>query len=164
MKNFSSEFQTPEQYIIDITYKIWEERGVGRIHDWYAPKGPVRTPHGVTNTVEMVVQHTLETMQEFPDRELLPEDVIIGDKDEGFFSSHRVRSPATHLGHGAFGAATNRPITMLTIADCLCRNNRVVYEWLVRDQASIARQLGLDPMTHGTALGRKNTSKYSQSL
>ena len=28
MENFSPESQTPEPYIIDITYKIWEERGV----------------------------------------------------------------------------------------------------------------------------------------
>ena len=161
MKNFAPEFKTPEQYIIDITYKIWEERGIGRIHDWYSPKGPVRTPHGVTNTVEAVVQHTLETMHEFPDRELLAEDVIIGDKAEGFLSSHRVRSMATHLNDGAFGAATNRPITALAIADCICRNNQVVEEWLLRDQAGIARQLGLDPVAFGAALGTQNPAAYT---
>jgi predicted ester cyclase len=161
MKNFSPEFQTPEQYIIDITYKIWEERGIDRINDWYAAKGPVRTPHGITNTVEKVVQHTLETMQEFPDRELFAEDIIIGDKPEGFLSSHRVRSTATHWGNGAFGPATNRPITMLAIADCLCRDNQVVEEWLLRDQAAIALQLGLDPVAFGAALGQKNSGVYA---
>jgi len=161
MQNFSAKFQTPEQYIIDITYRIWEERGVGRIHDWYAPDCPVRTPHGVTNTAEQVVLHTLETMHEFPDRELLAEDVIIGDKSEGFYSSHRVRSTATHRGDGAFGTATHRPITMLAIADCLCRNNQVEEEWLIRDQAAIAFQLGLDPEAHGKALGAQNPDAYT---
>lgn len=161
MQNFSPEFQTPEQYITDITYKIWEERGVNRIRDWYAAQGPVRTPHGVTNTVEAVVQHTLETMQEFPDRELLAEDIIIGDKAEGFLSSHRVRSTATHWGNGSFGVATNRPITTLTIADCLCQNNQVVDEWLVRDQAALAHQLGHDPVVYGQALGTKNPEAYT---
>jgi predicted ester cyclase len=161
MKNFSPEFKTPEQYIVDITYKIWEERGIGRINDWYAAEGPVRTPHGVTNTVESVVQHTLETMQEFPDRELLAEDIIIGQKGDAFLSSHRVRSTATHLGSGAFGPATNRPITMLAIADCLCRDNQVVDEWLLRDQAAIALQLGLDPVAFGSALGTKNPTAYT---
>ena len=83
----------------------------------------------------------------------MAEDVIIGDKAEGFYSSHRVRSTATHLGDGDFGPATNRPITMLAIADCLCRDNQVVEEWLVRDQAAIAIQLGLDPVAFGKALG-----------
>jgi predicted ester cyclase len=160
MKNFSPEFKTPEQYIIDITYKIWEERGVGRIRDWYAADGPVRTPHGVTNTVEAVLQGTLETLHEFPDRKLLPEDIIIGNKPEGFFSSHRVRSTATHLGDGFFGLATNRPIMMLTIADCLCHDNQVVEEWLVRDQAGMALQLGLNPVIIGKELGEKKVDVY----
>jgi predicted ester cyclase len=161
MKNFSPEFKTPEQYIIDITYRIWEERGIGKIRDWYAAEGPVRTPHGVTHSVEAVVQGTLETLHEFPDRKLLPEDIIIGDKGEGFLSSHRVRSTATHFGDGFFGLATNQPIMMLTIADCLCRDNQVVEEWLVRDQAGMARQLGLDPQKIGKELGEKKVDAYA---
>jgi predicted ester cyclase len=161
MKDFSPEFKTPEQYIIDITYKIWEERGVGRIRDWYAAEGPVRTPHGVTNSVAAVVQSTLETLHEFPDRQLLPEDIIIGDTPEGFLSSHRVRSTATHSGDGFFGKATNRPIMMLTIADCLCQNNQVVEEWLVRDQAGMALQLGCDPVEIGKGLGKKKPEVYN---
>jgi len=161
MKNFAPEFQTPEQYIIDITYKIWEEGGIGRIYDWYAAEGPVRTPHGVTNTVAEVVAGTLATLHEFPDRELLAGDVIIGERGDSFLSSHRVRSTATHLGDGAFGAATQKPITMLTIADCLCRDNQVVDEWLVRDQAYIALQLGHDPAEFGQAMGTNNPEAYT---
>jgi len=161
MKNFSPEFKSPEQYIIDITYKIWEERGVGKIRDWYAADGPVRTPHGVTDSVEAVVQSTLETLHEFPDRQLLPEDIIIGNTDEGFLSSHRIRSTATHSDDGFFGVATNRPIMMLTIADCLCRDNQVVEEWLVRDQAGMALQLGRDPVEIGIALGKRKPEAYN---
>ncbi|NCF68823.1 MAG: hypothetical protein GWP61_22920 [Chloroflexi bacterium] len=161
MQNFAPEFQTPEQYIIDITYHIWEERGVGLIHQWYAADSPVRTPHVVTNSVDAVVRHTLDTMHEFPDRELLAEDVIIGDKTKGFYSSHRVRSTATHLGDGAFGPVTKRSITMLAIADCLCRDNQVVEEWLIRDQAAIALQLGIEPEKYGQALGANNPDAYA---
>ncbi|MEM7029853.1 MAG: ester cyclase [Chloroflexota bacterium] len=161
MQNFSSEFKTPEQYITDITYQIWEERGVGKIHDWYATDGPVRTPHGITHTAQDVVRHTLETLHEFPDRKLFAEDIIIGDKNEGFLSSHRVRSTATHFGDGAFGPATHQPIIALAIADCLCRDNQVVEEWVLRDQASIARQLGHNPTVFGTALGIQNPAAYA---
>lgn len=161
MQNFAPEFETPEQYITDITYKIWEERGVGRIHDWYAADCPVRTPHGVTHNAEAVVASTLATLHEFPDRHLLAEAVIIGDKSNGFYSSHRVRSPATHLGNGSFGLATGRALTMLTIADCLCRENQVVEEWLVRDQAAMVRQLGGDIASHGAAMGRRNPPRYA---
>lgn len=161
MQNFSPEFKTPEQYIIDITYKIWEKRGVGRINDWYAADTPVRRAHSVTNTVEEVILHTLEALAEFPDEEALAEDVIIGDKPSGFYSSHRVRSQATHLAGGYFGPATNRFVSNLTIADCLCSDNKVVEEWLVSDGAGMARQLGLDPVAFGKNLGRQNPAAYT---
>jgi predicted ester cyclase len=160
MENFASEFQTPEQYIIDITYRIWEERGIDRIREWYASEAPVRTPHGITTSVEAVVEGTRATLDEFPDRLLLPEDIIVGDLAEGFISSHRVRSTATHIGDGAFGEATNRSIMMLTIAECICRENQVVEEWLVRDQASMARQLGLNPADLGNAMGSAKPNDY----
>lgn len=161
MKNFSPEFKTPEQYIIDITYQIWEERGIDRIREWYAADGPVRTPHGVTRSVEDVVESTRATLDEFPDRLLLPEDIMIGDLPDGFLSSHRVRSTATHRGDGAFGKATHRPIVMLTIADCLCKDNQVVDEWLVRDQGVIVSLLGRNPALYGKDLGEKNPKDYA---
>jgi predicted ester cyclase len=82
----------------------------------------------------------------FPDRRLLAEDVIqSGDEDGGFLSSHRIISPMTHLGDGNFGPATGRKIHARTIADCVCKNNRIVHEWLVRDHAAIALQIGSTP-------------------
>ena len=161
MKNFAPEFKSPEHYIIDITYRIWEERGVGLIRDWYAAEGPVRTPHGETFSAEAVVAGTLATLHEFPDRQLFAEDVIIGEFSENFLSSHRVRSTATHLGDDGFGPATQRPIVMLTLADCLCQDNQIIEEWLVRDQAGIAQQLGLDPVQHGKTMGLENPENYT---
>jgi hypothetical protein len=49
---------------------------------------------------------------------------------------------------------------MLTNADCLCRNNQVVEEWLVRDQAGMALQFGLDPFAFGNELGEKKVEAY----
>ena len=69
MQNFAPEFETPEQYIIDITYIIWEEANVGRIRDWYAPVCPIRSPHGVMNTAEEILNETLEQMHVFAEPE-----------------------------------------------------------------------------------------------
>ncbi len=163
MKGFSEEFFSPEDYITKITYQIWEGRNIQAIREWYDPECIIRTPHGISIGSEGVVKGTENTLQEFPDRKLLPEDIIIGCRDEGFYSSHRVRSPARHSGHGFFGSSSNREVTMLTVADCLCRDNRIVEEWLVRDQASIARQVGLDPATLGRKLGEESPEKYAVS-
>ena len=157
MERFDPEFSDPVDYIVKITHRIWEQRGVGLIRErYYDPQTQLRAPLGISSSADAVVAGTLETLAEFPDRQLLADDVVIGDKPTGFYSSHRVRSTATHGGDGRFGKATGRALTMLTIADCLCRDNRVVEEWLVRDQAGIARQLGLDPAALGEAAARAN--------
>jgi predicted ester cyclase len=100
-------------------------------------------------------------MKIFPNRDLLAEDIIIGDLPEGFLSSHRVRSVGIHAGDGYYGPATNRPVTMLAIADCLCRDNRIVEEWVLGDQAKNLPQLGIDPVAYGKKLGKEYWEAYS---
>ena len=71
MKNFDNEFKNLKDYILKITYRIWEERGVERIRDYYGGKAPVKTPTTVTDHVEDVLSYTYKTLQMFPDRQLL---------------------------------------------------------------------------------------------
>ena len=82
---------------------------------------------------------------------MIGEDVIWsqdGDmaRDGRLYSSHRITSQMTHMGDDAMlGAATMRPISVTTIADCACRENRIVEEWLVRDNWRAVAQIGGDP-------------------
>jgi ketosteroid isomerase-like protein len=145
MKNFDPRFTSPEHYIRDITATIWEGRQVERIHDWYSADCAVVTPSGTQRGVAAVVRGTLETLAQFPDRRLLCEDVIVAEQGDAFLSSHRIASPMTHRGDGSFGPASGRAVFARTVADCVCRNNRIVHEWLVRDQAAIALAVGRTP-------------------
>lgn len=143
MKGFDAEFRDLDHYIRVITDRIWEGRRLDDIRRYYGHDCAVETPSGVSIGVEPVIEGTRRTLEAFPDRRLLAEDVIIsGDERVGFLSSHRIFSPMTHAGPGAFGPATGRSVCVRTIADCVCIDNRVVHEWLVRDQAAIARQIG----------------------
>jgi len=152
MPGFDPKWATPEDYIIGITHEIWEERGVERLHQLYAPDIPVRFPGGFTSGNETVIDSTWATLAEFPDRQLLGEDVIWSDDGEGgFLSSHRIISTATHLGDGAFGEATGKRLTYRTIADCATRNNTIYDEWLVRDVGAMVRQLGSTPQSFAAA-------------
>jgi predicted ester cyclase len=94
--------------------------------------------------VQAVKRNTLATLAAFPDRTLIGEDVIWSEDSPGrFHSSHRIASLMTHLGDDAtFGAPTGRRALVHTIADCVCVENRIVEEWLVRDNGWLARQLG----------------------
>ena len=143
MKGFDAEFTDLDHYIRVITDRIWEGRRVDDIKRYYSNDCAVETPSSVSIGVQPVIDGTRATLLAFPDRRLLAEDVIAsGDDVGGYLSSHRIFSPMTHAGPGVFGAASGKAICARTIADCVCINNRIVHEWLVRDQAAIARQIG----------------------
>src|SRR5918998_469933 len=122
MKGFHDKFTDLPDYIIKITKEIWEDRGLTTLHHYYAPDLPMRFPSGVVIGNQAVIDGTLATLAEFPDRQLLGEDVIwSGDEDEGFLSSHRLVTFGTHLGHGQFGPPTGKSFTIRAIADILTR-------------------------------------------
>jgi predicted ester cyclase len=143
MKGFDPEFTDLDHYIRVITDRIWEGRRIDDIRRYYSDDCALETPSTVSIGVQPVIDGTRATLLAFPDRRLLAEDVIAsGDDVGGYLSSHRIFSPMTHVGPGVFGAPTGRSVFARTIADCVCINNRIVHEWLVRDQAAIARQVG----------------------
>ena len=146
MRGFHAEFKNLDHYIRVITDRIWEGRRIDDIHLYYSDPCVVETAMSVSTTIESVVTGTRATLAMFPDRRLLAEDVIqSGDDNAGFLSSHRIISPMTHLGDGSFGKASGRKIHARTIADCVCKDNRIIHEWLVRDHAAIALQIGSTP-------------------
>ncbi len=146
MKGFDAEFGSLDDYIRVITARIWEGRQVQMIERYYGAGCAVVTPGGASSGVEAVIRGTLETLQQFPDRRLLCEDIVAaGDADNGFLSSHRIASTMTHAGPGAFGPPGGRRVQVRTVADCVCRDNRIAHEWLVRDQGAIALQTGSTP-------------------
>ena len=150
---FDPRWRSEEEYILGITRDIWEDRGVHRLHDYYGPALVVRSPASVIKGNAGIVAATAATLAEFPDRELLGEDVIwTGVGERGFLSSHRLLCSATHSGPGMYGAPSGRRLRYRIIADCFCEANAVRDEWLVRDQGAIVRQMGEDPREWTRAL------------
>ena len=134
-------------YIIRCTHRIWEEKNVGLCRSHYAQDCAIHTLAGPVNGVEAVVQNTITTLAATPDRRLIGEDVIWSDDGAaGLYSSHRIVSTSTHMGTDSLlGPATMVSNGVMTIADCLCRENRIVEEWLVRDNLRGVLQVGGDP-------------------
>ena len=144
MQGFDEQFRDLPDYIEKITREIWEERGIGQSLDkYYAQDIIVRAPTGITTNNAGVTAATLGTLHEFPDRRLIYEDVIwSGNEDDGFLSSHRLISVMRKQNDGPHGPATGALVRSRVIADCVCKANRIVEEWLIRDYASFANCLG----------------------
>jgi predicted ester cyclase len=145
LPGFDAKYLNIVDYILKITEEIWEQRAVWVIYDTYGTDIPIHSGAGTVCGVEEVVRGTLKTLSSFPDRKMGGEAVIwstIGDNH--FYSSHRIGSTATNLGDTVFGKATGKKVFFRTIADCLVTENRIIEEWLVRDNLHLIQQLGFD--------------------
>ena len=140
-------YATVPEFIYGITREIWEDRGIGgKLDKYYANDILLRAPTGFINSNRGVTAQTLQTLHQFPNRQLVGEDVIwTGYEDGSFLSSHRLTSVMTHTGDGILGRAQGKVVRSRIIADCWVCNQVVVEEWLVRDQAAFARCMGLTP-------------------
>ena len=153
MKGFDPKFKDFPDYIIGITKEIWEDRGIATLHDYYSKDIVVRSPASIVIGNQNVIGATMATLAEFPDRELLGEDVIwSGTAEDGMLSSHRIISTATHMADGVYGKATGKQLRYRILADCHAKNNTIDDEWLIRDQGAIVRQMGWDPKEYARDL------------
>jgi predicted ester cyclase len=136
-------------YIIRCTHRIWEEKNIGLCRTHYSDDCVMHTLAGETVGAEQVTQNTINSLAGSADRQVIGEDVIWShDDDERLYSSHRIMSRSTHMGDDLLlGAASMRAAGVMTIADCACRENRIVEEWLVRDNLAAVWQAGLDGWT-----------------
>lgn len=152
-------------YILGITFEIWEQRGVELIHQYYAPHSVIYGLEGVTRGAQAVVDSTQAVLAAFPDRLLYGDNVVwSGNRDEGFYSSHRIFSPMTNEGPTKFGPATGLQVRMLNIADCIVENGMITLEWLVRDNLALVRQLGFDAAEAARTLARGRNSFSNEWL
>ncbi|MFM9976691.1 MAG: ester cyclase [Sphingomonadaceae bacterium] len=151
-------------FILGCTREIWEDRGVGtKLARYYAPDCLVRAPTGLTTSMAGVAADTLATLHQFPDRELVGEDVIWDDCGDGsFLSSHRLISVMRHTGDGAFGAASGALVKSRIIADCWVKNGIITEEWLVRDGAAFAAALGLAPRALAERLATEDIARFGK--
>lgn len=118
LPGFDPEYHDIVDYILKITHRIWEEKGIGVIYDTY--HNDVTMHCASTNLVGIkdVVANTLMTLHSFPDRRLIGEQVSWSKHDtNGFLSAHRVLSAATNLGE-VWGRATGKKVNFRTVIDC----------------------------------------------
>ena len=145
IKGFDEDYVDIVDYIVRCTHKIWEEKGVGLIYTHYAHNVLIHTSDGMTYGRDKVIADSIKTMAAFPDVRLFADDVIwSGNDEDGFHSSHRIVWVAHNTGYSIYGPPTGRRVVRQGIAHCFVKENRVVEEWISRDELALIRQLGFD--------------------
>lgn len=147
MRGFDDDYVDIVDYIVRCTHKIWEGKDLGLIDTHYAHDVLIHTSDGQTMEREGVVAASAKTMAAFPDIRLYADDVIwTGDADAGFHTSHRITWTGRNTGYSLYGPPTHRKVVRAGIAHCVVKANRVVEEWICRDELALVVQLGFDPV------------------
>jgi len=147
MPGFDDTFVDIVDYILRITHWIWHDKEVELCSRYYSQGCVLHTMVGDIVGCDTVVENTVKTLEAFSDRILDGENVVWSRDGSGdnmtYYSSHLITSRMTNDGDSEWGPATNiRATRIRTIADCVCRDNKIVEEWLMRDNAFLVETLG----------------------
>lgn len=145
MRGFESTYQNIIDYIVRITYRIWEDRDVEYIRDTYSEDSHVYDDYGLQLGAGKIIEDTHRTTRAFSDIRLVADEIVwAGDDEVGFHTSHRTIIRGTNDGDSNYGPATNKYVDVFVIANCVALENRIFLEHVCYNTSSMIPQLGLD--------------------
>ncbi len=143
MRGFESTYQNIIDYIVRITYKIWEDREVEYIRDTYSDASLVYDDYGLQLGCEKIIADTHHTTGAYSDIQLIADEIVWAGNDEiGYHTSHRTIIRGTNDGDSNYGPATNKTIDVFVIANCVALENEIFLEHVLYNNSSMLPQLG----------------------
>lgn len=148
LRGFEETYRNIIDYIVRITYRIWEERDVEYIGQTYSDTSAVFDDYGLQRGSAKIISDTRGTLAAYSDIRLLADEVIWAGNDKiGFHTSHRVIIRGTNDGNSKLGPATNRPVDVMVIANCVALDNEIFLEHVLYNTSAMLPQLGFDSGT-----------------
>ena len=145
LRGFEATYRNIIDYIVRITYRIWEERDVEYIRATYADRARTYDDYGLQFGDAKIVQDTCHTTGAFSDIALIADEVVwAGDDEAGFHTSHRTIIRGTNDGDSKYGPATGKPVDVLVIANCVSLENEIFLEHVQYNNSAMLQQLGFD--------------------
>ena len=165
LRGFEATYRNIIDYIVRITYRIWENRDVGYIRDTYHADSHVFDDYGLQRGAEKIVRDTTHTTGAFSGIKLIADEIVWAGNDEtGFHTSHRTIIRGTNDGDSKYGPATNRYVDVWCIANCVSLRNKIFLEHVLYNNSSLFLQLGFDLKEMAVKLARSRPVGWSDSL
>lgn len=145
MRGFEETYRNIIDYIVRITYRIWEDRDVEYILDTYSDQSRVFDDYGLQRGSRKIVDDTHHTTGAFSNIRLIADEIVwAGDDEVGYHTSHRTLIRGTNDGDSKYGPATGRDVDVLVIANCVALENEIFLEHVLYNNSSLLLQLGHD--------------------
>lgn len=138
------EFTDVVDYIEKSTSWIWDHKNPGLIYRFYTPLTVVHTSDDDTFGRDIVIENTIKKMAAFPDiRDYVQDTIWAGNDRDGYQTSMRWFWIARNTGHSIYGPATNKRVICSGTANCIVGGENIIEEWVVYNEISLLRQLGI---------------------
>ena len=145
LRGFEDTYRNIIDYIVRITYRIWEDRDVEYIGDTYSGDSRVFDDYGLQLGNRKIIDDTYHTTGAFSDIQLIADEVVwAGDDEIGFHTSHRTIIRGTNDGDSKYGPATGKSVDVFVIANCVALENEIFLEHVLYNNSSLLQQLGHD--------------------
>jgi len=145
MKGFEETYRNIIDYIVRITYRIWEDRDVEYIGDTYSADSQVYDDYGLQLGNRKIIDDTHHTTGAFSNIRLVADEIVWAGNDEvGYHTSHRTIIRGTNDGDSKYGPATGKDVDVLVIANCVAMDNIIFLEHVLYNNSSLLMQLGHD--------------------
>jgi len=153
LEGFDEIYADIVHYIIRSTHRIWEEGGIGLLYTHYSHNMPLHTTDGTAYGRDAVIAATQRSLAAYPDIRLFGDDVVWAQHGDSYHTSHRITHAGSNLGWSQYGPPTSKKMKRRALAHCVVHENRVVEEWLARDELAVVRSLGLDEFVVAGEIG-----------
>jgi len=145
MRGFETIYRNIIDYIVRITYRIWEDRDVEYIGATYSEDSRVYDDYGLQLGNAKIIADTHHTTGAFSNIRLIADEIVwAGDDEVGYHTSHRTLIRGTNDGDSRYGPATGRDVDVMVIANCIAKDNVIVLEHVLYNNSSLLLQLGHD--------------------
>ena len=145
LAGFEETYRNIIDYIVRITFRIWEDRDIEYIRDTYDEASRVYDDYGLQLGSAKIVDDTYHTTGAFSDIKLIADEIVwAGDDAVGFHTSHRTIIRGTNDGPSRYGPATGRKVDVLVFANCVALDNEIFLEHVIYNTSSMLHQLGFD--------------------
>ena len=143
MRGFEEIYPNIIDYIVRITYKIWEDRDVEYIGATYSDDSKVYDDYGLQLGNQKIIADTHHTTGAFSNIRLIADEIVWAGSDEvGYHTSHRTLIRGTNDGDSKYGPATGRDVDVLVIANCVARDNKIFLEHVLYNNSSLGTTVG----------------------
>ena len=164
LRGFEATYHNIIDYIVRITYRIWEDRDVEYIGATYSDDSHVFDDYGLQLGSKKIIADTHHTTGAFSDIQLIADEIVwAGDDEVGFHTSHRTIIRGTNDGDSKYGPATRRPVDILVIANCVALDNEIYLEHVLYNTSAMILQLGLDLDQMAGRLAREAPAGWPRS-